>query len=87
LGGCFEVLDWLRGTRFWPEPDAWQGAILFLETSEEAPPPSAVLYSLRCYAALGILSKLSGMLFARPGGQVPLDQFEEVDGSLLQHKW
>jgi muramoyltetrapeptide carboxypeptidase LdcA involved in peptidoglycan recycling len=84
LGGCFEVLDWLRGTRFWPEPDAWQGAILFLETSEEAPPPSAVLYGLRCYAALGILSKLSGILFARPGGQVPVDQFEEYDQVLRQ---
>ena len=42
MGGCLEVFDWLRGTDLWPEPDTWQGAILFLETSEGAPPPARV---------------------------------------------
>ena len=84
MGGCFEVLDWLRGTEYWPELDAWQNAILFLETSEEAPPPNAVLHGLRCYAAIGVLSKLSGILFARPGGEIPVEQFEEYDQALRQ---
>jgi muramoyltetrapeptide carboxypeptidase LdcA involved in peptidoglycan recycling len=84
IGGCFEVLDWLRGTDFWPEPEMWQGAILFLETSEDAPPPAAVLYGLRTYAALGILKGLSGILFGRPGGQVPLEQFDEYDEAISQ---
>ena len=84
IGGCFEVLDWLRGTDFWPEPETWKGAILFLETSEEAPSPSAVLRGLRCYAAMGILKELSGILFARPGGQVPIEQFDEYDQAILQ---
>jgi muramoyltetrapeptide carboxypeptidase LdcA involved in peptidoglycan recycling len=82
IGGCFEVLDWLRGTDFWPEPEMWQGAILFLETSEDAPPPAAVLYGLRTYAALGILKGLSGILFGRPGGQVPLEQFDAYDEAI-----
>jgi len=84
IGGCFEVLDWLRGTDFWPEPEMWQGAILFLETSEDAPPPAAVLYGLRTYAAMGILERLSGILFGRPGGQVPLEQFDEYDEAISQ---
>lgn len=84
IGGCFEVLDWLRGTDFWPEADVWQDAILFLETSEEAPSPEVVKYGLRTYATLGILQRLSGLLFARPGGPVPPETFEEYDKVLLQ---
>jgi muramoyltetrapeptide carboxypeptidase LdcA involved in peptidoglycan recycling len=84
LGGCFEVLDWLRGTDFWPDLEAWQGAILFLETSEDAPSPEQVKYGLRTYAALGVLPRLSGILFARPGGQVSPDTFEKYDKVLLQ---
>lgn len=84
LGGCFEVLDWLRGTDFWPGMEDWQDAILFLDTSEDAPSPDIVKYGLRTYAALGILPRLAGILFARPGGPVPPEKFEEYDKVLLQ---
>ena len=84
IGGCLEVLEFLRGTDFWPELSAWQGAILFLETSEDAPSPSVLKYALRSYAAIGILNKLSGILFARPGGDIPLDRFKEYDEVLYQ---
>lgn len=84
LGGCFEVLDWLRGTEFWPGADAWQDAILFLETSEDAPSPEVVSSGLRAYAALGVLQRLSGILFARPGGKIPQESFEAYDRALLQ---
>jgi len=66
IGGCFEVLDWLRGTDLGPSMKQWQGAILFLETSEDAPSPEVVTFGLRTYAALGILAQLSGILFGRP---------------------
>ena len=84
LGGCFEVLDWLRGTEFWPTPDQWEHTMLFLETSEDAPTPEMVKFGLRTYAALGILEKLSGILFGRPGGQVPPEKFFEYDQVLLK---
>ncbi len=84
LGGCFEVFDWLRGTEYWPELSIWQDAILFLETSEEAPPPSTLLYGLRTFAALGILERLSGILFGRPGGNVPLESFGEYEEMILK---
>ncbi len=84
IGGCFEVLDWLRGTAFWPSPEDWQDAILFWETSEGAPPPSDLVYVLRTYAAMGLLPRLAGILFGRPGGQVPPERFGEYDAALLQ---
>ena len=73
------MIDWLRGTDFWPSPEAWQDAILFLETSEDAPTPTMVMYGLRTCAALGILPRLAGILFGRPGGNIPLEQFDEYD--------
>jgi muramoyltetrapeptide carboxypeptidase LdcA involved in peptidoglycan recycling len=82
IGGCFEVLDWARGTDIFPE--YWQDAILFLETSEEAPPPVMVARTLRVYAAMGILHKLSGILFGRPGGEISPDTFGDYDRAILQ---
>ncbi|HZJ23071.1 MAG TPA: S66 peptidase family protein [Anaerolineales bacterium] len=84
LGGCIEVLDFLRGTDFWPDSAAWQDAILFLETSEEAPPPHLVKYILRSYASMGVLKQLSGILFGRPGGNIPVEQFKEYDEVIFQ---
>jgi muramoyltetrapeptide carboxypeptidase LdcA involved in peptidoglycan recycling len=82
VGGCIEVFDWTRGTEIFP--DDWQDAILFLETSEEAPPPDWVARMLRIFAAMGILHKLSGILFGRPGGNIPPEKFEDYDRAILQ---
>jgi len=84
IGGCLEVLGWLRGTNVWPRPELWRGAILFLETSEEAPPPTAVVRELRVYAAMGILRELAGILFGRPGGPVPPERFDAYDRAIGQ---
>jgi muramoyltetrapeptide carboxypeptidase LdcA involved in peptidoglycan recycling len=84
IGGCIEVLDWLRGTDVWPGAEVWQDAILFLETSEEAPSPAAVLRILRAFAALGVLRGLSGILLGRPGGQVPTERFGEYAEAILK---
>ena len=81
IGGCMEVFDWARGTDIFPEN--WDDAILFLETSEEAPPPEYVKRMLRVFGAMGILKKLSGILFGRPGGEVPIDTFDEYDRAIL----
>jgi muramoyltetrapeptide carboxypeptidase LdcA involved in peptidoglycan recycling len=79
IGGCLEVLQFLRGTRAWPALEAFQGAILFLETSEEAPAPSVLARELRVYASMGILARLAAILLGRPGGSVPIEQFERYD--------
>ena len=84
MGGCIEVLDFTRGTDFWPDSAAWKDAILFLETSEEAPPPHLVKYILRSYASMGVLKQLSGILFGRPGGNIPVEKFKEYDDVIYQ---
>lgn len=68
VGGCADTLETLKGTAWWPSLDYWRDALLFLETSEEAPSPVLVARWLRYYAAQGILQILSGILLARPGG-------------------
>ncbi len=70
FGGCVEVLDWLRGTPVFPPADSLAGAVLFLETSEEAPPPELLEHFIRSLAAMGCLEPLAGILLGRPGGQI-----------------
>ena len=84
FGGCVEVLDWLRGTDYFPSADDLQGAVLFLETSEEAAPPSFLARFVRCIAAMGILEGLSGILLGRPGGGVDPNTFSEYDDAICK---
>ena len=66
IGGCMEVLAMAAGTDIWPELEAFEGAVLHLEISEEKPPISQVAHWLRNYAAQGILERISALLFSRP---------------------
>lgn len=67
IGGCTEVLVMDTGTSLWPNLDDFNGSILFLENSEEMQPPEYLLYFLRNLGAQGILERINGILFARPG--------------------
>ncbi|CAA9553182.1 MAG: Microcin C7 self-immunity protein mccF [uncultured Truepera sp.] len=71
IGGCIEVLEMLKGTRFWPSSELWRGAVLFFETSEDRPSPDQVEYWLRNYATQGILGEAAALLIARPRGYTP----------------
>jgi muramoyltetrapeptide carboxypeptidase LdcA involved in peptidoglycan recycling len=66
IGGNAEVLEMLKGTRWWPPPRAWHGAVLYLELSEVAALPWQAEEWLRNYASQGILEHVEGLLFARP---------------------
>ncbi len=68
VGGCLESLQHLRGTPYWPDLD---GAILFLETSEEKPSPSDVDALLMDFENMDVFAKLSGLILARPYGYDP----------------
>jgi muramoyltetrapeptide carboxypeptidase LdcA involved in peptidoglycan recycling len=82
IGGCFEVLETIKGTDLWPAPSLWDNAILFLEVSEEQPPEVIFKRGIRNYGAAGILQRLKGIFFGRPGGSLPLEQIEKYDGIL-----
>ncbi len=81
IGGCAEVLEMIKGTAWWPSPDQWRGAILFYETSEEAPSPHFIRYWLRNFAAQGILGVLNGILIARPDPKDHQDYQQELEAA------
>jgi muramoyltetrapeptide carboxypeptidase LdcA involved in peptidoglycan recycling len=84
LGGCIEVMEWLKGTAVWPPLDAWTGAVFFLETSEEAPPAREVTRWLRSYGAQGVLRRVAAILVGRPGGhQLPVADHAAYDDAVL----
>jgi muramoyltetrapeptide carboxypeptidase len=69
LGGCLESLCWhVKGSAAWLDP---AGAILFLETSEEAPSPAHVDAYLTDLEQLGTFDAVAGLVFARPYGYTP----------------
>jgi len=84
IGGCMDTLEILKGTSLWPNNKYWEGAILFLETSEEKPSIDLVTYWLRNYGAQGILQKLKAIIFAIPGGDISFDD-KEYDEKLKNH--
>lgn len=78
LGGCLEVLEFMKGTILWPCLEEWRGKILFFETSEDQPTPTQLLYFLRNYAAAGIFGVVSGLLFGKPQDEKYLDEYRAV---------
>lgn len=83
MGGCAEVLEMVKGTEWWPDQEQWRGAMLFYETSEDAPPPKFIRYWLRNLAAQGILGELSGILLARPDPQGDPDYQRGLEEAVL----
>lgn len=94
IGGCMDALmSMIIGTKLWPELDEFNNAILFLENSEERPSIDLVLYWMRNLGAQGILKRISGLLFARPGSgyfetkdeeQKWIDKYPEYDEAILK---
>ena len=83
FGGCMEVLEMLKGTPVWPKKDFFDNAILFLETSEEAPSMDYVVRLLRNYAATGILERINGIIIGR-GANLPENEMDRYDKAFLQ---
>jgi muramoyltetrapeptide carboxypeptidase LdcA involved in peptidoglycan recycling len=64
-GGCIEVLEFMKGTRYWPQLDFWDDKILFFETSEVVPSVDNVKDFLRNYGIQGVFDRINGILFGR----------------------
>lgn len=83
FGGCIEVLQFLKGTAYWPEPEFFAGRILFLETSEDKPPVAFTEHWLRSFGVGGGLDRLAGLLIGRPRDYTPAES-RELDAVILQ---
>ncbi len=78
LGGCVEVLEFLKGTDYWLEKDEWKNTILFLETSEDLLSPTTFTWILRNYAAQGIFHQAKGIIMGRPDHNQFVKEFNEI---------
>lgn len=78
IGGCIEVMDWISRTELFPTIDDFQGAILFLETSEDKPSPSEVEHYMRKYGKMGILQVLHGMIIGKPYDNCYYEDYKKI---------
>lgn len=69
-GGCLEIVDFnLRAARYLaPDDAAYDGCVLYLETSEELPSAQYVAEVLMCLGERGLLQRFSALLMGRPLG-------------------
>jgi muramoyltetrapeptide carboxypeptidase LdcA involved in peptidoglycan recycling len=66
-GGCLEIVDFqLRAGRYLGDEAAYDGCVLFLETSEELPSDDYVGRVLVGMGERGLLERFSAVLMARP---------------------
>ncbi|MFQ3608294.1 MAG: S66 peptidase family protein [Chloroherpetonaceae bacterium] len=78
IGGCVDVLEFLKGTDYWLSKSDWTDKILFLETSEEMLPPTSFRRALRNYAAQGVFEKISGLILGRPYNNKFVDEYNNI---------
>lgn len=83
IGGCLEVISYIRGTSLFPPLESFDNAILFLETSECEAPPWLVEDELRCLGTMGILGRLSGMFWGKPQGEKYYEEYKAVIKKIL----
>ena len=76
----------LNNTPIWPSLNEFDDTILFIETSEEMPTPSQFSYVLRNLGAMGVLDKIKGILFGRPGGEFNADKKEAQEQWLATYQ-
>ena len=78
LGGCLEVLEFLKGTPYWVSLSGWENKIMFIETSEITPSPDNFRWIMRNYAASGILKSINGLILGRPYANKFWKEYDEV---------
>ncbi|MGB3366127.1 MAG: LD-carboxypeptidase, partial [Acidaminobacteraceae bacterium] len=73
----------MRGTDLFPTMEQLDGAILFFETSEEKPESSFVECAMRTYAVMGILDKISGIIWGKPQDEAHYADYKYVIKKVL----
>lgn len=66
-GGSLEIIDFhLRTSKYLLPPYAYEGVVLYFETSEELPSATYVYRVLMCMAERGLLQRFAAVLVGRP---------------------
>lgn len=91
IGGCVESLyDLLVGQRYpekaminqqynlFPSESQLEGAILFLETSEEKPSPKHFKKMLKSLKAHGLFKGINGLIFGKPQDEMYYEEYKTV---------
>ena len=86
LGGCMDVLEFLKGTEYWVPSEEWEGKIMFLETSEIQMSPMKFRWMLWNYAASGILKNINGLILARPYDNKYWKEYDEILVNVLKEE-
>jgi muramoyltetrapeptide carboxypeptidase LdcA involved in peptidoglycan recycling len=73
----------LEGFQVWPPPDAWDGRILFFETSEDKPSVDQVRYWLFNYGVQGVFDQASALIFGR-ARDYSMDEKAELDRIIVE---
>lgn len=76
FGGCFDVLEFLKGTRHWPAEEFWRDRIIFLETSGDKPSIDQVRQWLFNYGGQGVFDQAAGLLIGRAHGYTDAEKAE-----------
>ncbi|WP_238999233.1 S66 family peptidase [Macrococcoides bohemicum] len=84
IGGCLELMISLRGTDVYPDETDFDGAILFLETSEVLMPQWLMEDFMRSLGALGTLDRINGIIFGRPQNGDLYDEYKEVVQKIMK---
>lgn len=78
LGGCLDVLEFLKETDYWIKAEEWKDKIMFIETSEVKMKPENFRWIIRNYAAQGILKNIEGLLLARPYDNLYWKEYDDI---------
>jgi muramoyltetrapeptide carboxypeptidase LdcA involved in peptidoglycan recycling len=80
FGGSLEVMEFMKSTPYWPEPEFWDRKILFFETSEDLPNEYWAKLFLRNYGIQGVFDRIKGLIFGRPRDmdKEQIKRFEQV---------
>lgn len=83
IGGCLDVIEFIKGTSLFPPVDRFDGAILFLETSEVQAPVWLLEDNLRNFGTMGVLSRIHGMIFGKPQANCFYEEYKPVIKKVL----
>lgn len=84
IGGCFEVIDNIRGTELFPDLNQFDGGILFFENSETNITPETLEDNLRSLSMMGIFDRVNGIIIGRPESGEYYEEYKEVWQKILK---